>query len=103
METSGESMTEKEIFIKNNILMGEFTRYMVEHPKFAARVSKGARVVLLPKDDPELCEFNKRVAHEHLEKGQEVVYIHIEKLAPAKSRLVRPHLEKEGVKSQQTS
>ena len=86
-------MIKKEIFIKNNILMGEFTRYMIEHPKFADRVPKGARVVLLPKDDPELAELNRQIAHEHLEIGQTVVFVHIKKLIPAKSRLVRPQLE----------
>lgn len=93
MEKSQENMTERDIFVKNNILMGEFTRYMVEHPQFAAKVPNGARVVLLPKDNPELCEINKQLAEKDLAPDQSIIYVHIERLAPQKSRLVHPQLE----------
>lgn len=86
-------MTNKEIFTKNNILMGEFTRYMVEHPKFAARIPKGARIVLLPKNDPALAKQNKRQAQEHLKSGQSIVCVNITKVAAQKSRLIRPQLK----------
>jgi len=85
-------MAEKEIFIKNNILGAEFDRYLIEHPEFAEKIPQGARVILLPQDDPELCEVNKKLAQHHKKEGIPVVYVTIEGLAPQKSRLLKPEL-----------
>ena len=84
----------KELVEKNITLSMEFSRYVIEHPKIAGQIPKGAQVVLLPQDDPELCGENLKLAELHRKQGQVVVYVRVEKLAPARrSRLVHPRLE----------
>src|SRR4030042_1105089 len=80
-------MTEKEIFEKNLILSTEFDRYVIEHPEFAEKLPQNALVVLLPVDDPELCNINIELAKKQREPGQQIVYIHIGGSAPQMSRL----------------
>jgi hypothetical protein len=88
-------MNEKELFYKNNLLNLEFNKYLIEHPSFAMRIPKGARIALLPLYDPELYQENLRLSKIHLESGQKVVYIKISELAPPpKSRIRKPILEK---------
>ena len=86
-------MKEEEIFSKNLILSTEFDRYVIEHPEFAEKIPKNAQIVLLPEDDPELCQKNIEIAKAQCEARQPVVYVHIEKVAPQVSRLVNPRLE----------
>ena len=86
-------MDHETVFNKNLILSTEFSRYVIEHPKIAERIPENAQVVLLPEYDPQLCQVNLDIAKKQRERGQPVVYIHIEKLKPAKSRLVNPRLE----------
>ena len=88
-------MKEEEIFSKNLILSTEFDRYVIEHPEFAEKIPQNAQIVLLPKDDPELCQKNIEIAKAQREAGQPVavVYAYIEKVAPQISRLVNPRLE----------
>ena len=93
-----KSMTKDEIFIKNNILGAEFDRYLIEHPEFAEKIPEGVRIVLLPKNDPELCEVNKEIAKKHSKKdGLLIMYVVLKDLAPQKSRLIDPQLLSEAV------
>ena len=85
-------MTEKELFEKNLILTTEFDRYLLGHPEIAEHIPLNAQIVLLPEDDPELCQKNLEVAAAQREPGQPVVYVRIEKLAPPVSRLVNPQI-----------
>jgi hypothetical protein len=80
-------MTEKEIFEKNLILSTEFDRYVMEHPEFAEKIPHNAQIVLLPADDPELCNINTEMAKRQREPNQQVVYLHIGRIAPQISRL----------------
>lgn len=84
---------DKEIFDKNLTLGTEFSRYVMEHPEFAEQIPKDALVVLLPEDDPELCEINRKNAEEGREPGQPVVYVRIKKLAPMRERIAKLRLE----------
>ena len=89
-------MTEEEIMEKNITLSFEFSLYVMEHPEFAKQIPKEARVVLLPKDDPELSRIN----HETAERAKAFdddphrasVFIEFERLLPARSRLVGPRI-----------
>ena len=47
---------------RNMILSFEFSRYLLEHPEIEVQIPEGASVVLLPEDDPELCEYNKQIS-----------------------------------------
>jgi hypothetical protein len=86
-------VTEQEIFAKNIILSTEFDRYVIEHPEFAEKIPLNAQVVLLPENDQELCRINMEIAEKQREEGQQVVYVHIGKVAPQISRLTNVSLE----------
>lgn len=88
--------TAEEIMEKNITLSFEFSLYVMEHPGFAKQIPKEARVVLLPKDDPELSRINREAAEGAKAFDDEphcpVVYIEFERLLPARSRLVGPQV-----------
>jgi hypothetical protein len=86
-------MNDEIIFNKNLTLSTEFSRYVLEHPKFAEKIPENAQVILLPEYDPDLCKVNLEIAKKQREKRQPVVYVHVEKLKPPKSRLVNPRIE----------
>jgi hypothetical protein len=91
-------MDEQESFDKNVTLSTEFNKYLIEHPEFAEQIPDEAVVILLPADDPELCQENLRLAE--LNKivddipSRPVVHVRIERLAPPPpSRLINPTVE----------
>ncbi|MDE2485251.1 MAG: hypothetical protein KGL32_08435 [candidate division NC10 bacterium] len=86
-------MTEQELFTKNLKLSTEFDLYLLEHPEVAEQIPENALVVLLPEEDQELCERNLALVRDRRESGQAVVYVRIEKVAPPRSRLVKPRVE----------
>lgn len=89
-------LTEDEITERNITLSFEFSLYVMEHPSFARQIPKGAQVVLLPKDDPELCKVNREAAEKAKmiddEPNRPLAYVEIERLRPIRSRLVGPRL-----------
>jgi len=50
-------------------------------------------IVLLPKQDPEMCERNLELAKARREPGQVVVHVWVEKVDPPRSRIVNPRVE----------
>ena len=86
-------MTEQELFTKNLKLSTEFDLYVLEHPEVAEQIPDNALILLLPDEDPELCARNLALAQSHREPDQPVVHIHVEKIAPPRSRLVNPRVE----------
>lgn len=91
-------MDEQEIFSKNVTLSTEFNKYLIEHPEFAEQIPDEAVVVLLPADDPELCQENCRLAESNKSiddvPNRPIVHVRIERLAPPPpSRLVNPTVE----------
>ncbi|MBI3360015.1 MAG: hypothetical protein HY023_02785 [Chloroflexi bacterium] len=92
--------TRDQITELNITLSTEFSLYVVEHPDFAARIPKGARVVLLPKNDPELSRINREIAEKARSKDDQpdrpVIFIEFERLKPVRSRLVKPRVVRPG-------
>lgn len=87
-------MTQQELFQKNVILGGEFTKYVLDHPEILDRVPKGSHVFILPQNDPELLAANLEMADKAVAGGETVVYVKVDKLRPeTHSRLVNPRLE----------
>lgn len=86
-------MTSQELFTKNLKLSTEFDLYLLEHPEVAEQIPENALLVLLPKEDPELCEKNLELAKARREPGQTVVRVWVEKVAPPRSRIVNPRVE----------
>jgi hypothetical protein len=77
---------------KHAILMIEIDRYVMEHPKFAAKIPRNAQVVLQIAGDKQYNTWSRKLAERQRESGQPAVYIYIQGLKPARSRLVRPTL-----------
>lgn len=86
-------MTEKELFTKNIKLSTEFDLYLFEHPEVAEQIPENALIVLLPEEDPELCDKNLELAKARREPDQPIVTVRVEKVAPPRSRLVNPRVE----------
>jgi hypothetical protein len=86
-------MTAHDLFTKNVKLSTEFDLYILEHPEVAEQIPDNALIVLLPKQDPEMCEKNLELAKARREPGQAVVHVWVEKVAPPRSRIVNPRVE----------
>ena len=85
----------REAIVEKNITLSfEFERYVMESPDILLQIPDGAAVVFLPKDDPELYRVNLETAHKLQAEGKaaSVVFLEVEALAPARSRLINPHL-----------
>ena len=77
---------------KHAILVTEFDRYVVEHPEFAAGIPANALVVLQVEHDEEYNQWSEKLAQKQREEGQDVVFVKIRAIKPAKSRLVEPRV-----------
>jgi hypothetical protein len=86
-------MTAHDLFTKNVKLSTEFDLYILEHPEVAEQIPDNALIVLLPEQDPEMCEKNLELAKARREPGQAVVHVWVEKVAPPRSRIVNPRVE----------
>ena len=75
---------------RHAILVTEFDRYVVEHPEFAAGIPRNAQVVLQLEKDEVYNQWSAQLAQRQREKGQDVIYVKIKALKPARSRLVEP-------------
>lgn len=86
-------MRRKELAYKNLALGVEFDKYMVEHPEIIDKIPNRSTVVLLPEYDLELYDANLKLAQKNMAKGEKIVFVRIKKLAPSKSRIIRPRIE----------
>ncbi len=86
-------MTDQELITKNLRLSTEFGLYLLEHPEVAEQIPENTMVILLPEEDPDLCGRNLELAKARKESGQPVVHVWIEKVAPPRSRLIKPRVE----------
>ena len=79
---------------KRNAILGvELDRYVRDHPSFAARIPRGAQIVLQIPDDPRFNAWARRLARRQRESGQPVVLVTIARVQPPKSRLMSPKLQ----------
>ena len=60
-------MTREEVTRKNLFWSSQFNLYLVTHPEVLDQIPEDATIVILPTDDPELCEINVRMAQEAAE------------------------------------
>ncbi len=82
--------------MKHEELVTEFTRYIIDTPQFLDRIPDNALVVLLDRRDPEYCRYAIRQAKSSRKNddkpGRPIAYIDVGKLAPVKSRIIRPRV-----------
>ena len=78
-----------DIFMRNSELSMEFSKYVLEHPEMDELLSREKVVIFLPEYDPELKEFNIKMAKDIESEGGKVLYVKVKHLSPKiSSRLV---------------
>lgn len=83
------TIREDEFFQKNNELSHELSKYVIEHPEMDPLLAGQSVVVFLPEFDPDLREFNIRMAREIESEGGNVLYVKVKQMMPkVTSRLV---------------
>lgn len=87
-------MIEKERFIeKNNMLVKEFDRYIIEHPEFADGIPDNALVAMQIEGDEEFNNWARETARSVAGKDTPIVYVTITELKPVRSRIEKLKLE----------
>ncbi|MDN3515530.1 MAG: hypothetical protein NG747_14170 [Candidatus Brocadia sp.] len=83
-----------EFFYKNSELSMEFSKYVLEHPEIEELLTEEKTIVFLPEFDPELKEFNLKMAKDIEAEGGKVLYVRIKQVFPKiSSRLVGVEVE----------
>jgi len=72
-------ITKNEVIKKNLDLINEFMKYAFDHPDVLDKIPMDAELVILPIDDPELYNENKKTADSLLKKGEKVIIVEFEK------------------------
>ncbi|MBI3609207.1 MAG: hypothetical protein HY204_00705 [Nitrospirae bacterium] len=80
-------MTKKESVKKNLDLHAEWMRYVFDNPDVLDRIPKGAVLVILPEDDPELYAENTKVVEATKKKGVSVVVVRMKTPKPRISKI----------------
>jgi hypothetical protein len=87
-------MSDQERYVeKNNVLIREFDKYILEHPKFSDRIPNNALVVMQIEGDEEFNGWARETARQVAEKDMPMVYITITELKPVRSRIEKLKLE----------
>lgn len=75
-------------------LLGEFDRYVLENPGFAARIPYGATVILQLEGNEAYNRWSRGIAERNRAKDKgntrPILFVRVKGLRPAKSRLIRP-------------
>ena len=79
---------------KNTELIKELDRYVREHPEFADDIPKNAVVVMQLERNAKFNQWSRRLAKIHAKNGQPIVYIHIRKRRPLRSRIEKLELKR---------
>jgi len=79
----------EDFFARNSELSIELSKFVLAHPEMDELLAEEAVVVFVPDFDPELKEFNLRMAKEIESEGGKVLYVRVAHITPeAPSRLV---------------
>ena len=78
-----------DIFMRNSELSMEFSKYVLEHPEMDELLSREKVIIFLPEYDPDLKEFNIKMAKDIESEGGKVLYVKVKHLSPKiSSRLI---------------
>ena len=72
-------MTKDEIIRKNLDLLNEFMKMAFDQPDILDKLPKGAELVILPENDPELYKANLKIKQSLEKKGEEFVIVKMRK------------------------
>lgn len=76
-----------EIVKKNLELHREWMRYVFEHPEILDKIPKGAEVILIPKNDPELAKENKRLLKKRIDQSLPAMVVYLNLPKPPSPRI----------------
>ncbi len=78
-----------EYFVRNSELSMEFSKYVLEHPEMDDFLTEERMIIFLPEFDPELRDFNIRMAKDIEAEGGKVLYVKVKQISPKiTSRLI---------------
>jgi hypothetical protein len=70
----------KDLAVKKNLgLLNESMKYAFENPEVLERIPAEAELIILPTDDPELSEYNRKTADKILSRGKKVIFAKMKK------------------------
>ena len=85
----GDGEMKKEVAIKRNLdLLNEFMRYTFDNPEVMDKIPPEAELVILPVDDQQLFDYNRKTADKMFSQGKTVVLVKMKRPEPSV-----PHLE----------
>lgn len=64
----------RKVAERNIVLLGEVTRYLLEHPALFNSLPDNFELVILPEDDPEMCFYNLELLEKLGSEGNPVVF-----------------------------
>ena len=79
---------------KNTELIKEFDRYVREHPGFADDIPENSVVVMQLEGNAKFNQWSRRLAKTDASNSQPIVYVHIRKLKPLRSRIEKLELKR---------
>lgn len=88
------TLSDKKMIEKNTDLIFEFDKYVLEHPEFSDDIPQNAVVVMQLEGDGRFNQWSSKLAKSHAEKGQPIVYVHIRKIKPLRSRIEKVELKR---------
>lgn len=78
-----------DFFMRNSELSLEFSKYVLEHPEMDNLMTEERVIVFLPEFDPELRDFNLKMAKDIEPEGGKVLYVKVKQISPKiTSRLI---------------
>lgn len=78
-----------KFFERNSELSIEFSKYVLEHPEMDDLLTEERITVFLPEFDPELKDFNMKMANDIETEGGKVLYVRVKQISPKiTSRLI---------------
>lgn len=72
-------MKKEEAVKKNLDLLNEFMKYAFENPGVLDKIPWEAELIILPINDPDLYENNKKMGNEIASQGRQVIFVKMEK------------------------
>jgi Family of unknown function (DUF5647) len=73
----------KDDAIRRNLdLLNEFIKYAFENPEVMEKIPPAAELVILPMDDQELYDYNKKMAEEMFSQGKTVLLVKTKRPEP---------------------
>ena len=75
-------MTKDSAIKKNLDLLNEFMKYAFDYPEVLDKIPPEAELVILPVDDQELTEYNRKMADKMFSQGKTIVFVKMKRPEP---------------------